>query len=93
MIEELEEQLKAYQRLKTGRHKANLDLIDVLPEQLIKARIALNWTQKYLAMRVGTSEQQIQRYEASDYQTASLATIRRISYALRGQSVGSESRI
>lgn len=78
MIHTLERELKDYEDLKAGKHKTNLGLISVLPLHLIRARITLNWTQKDLAKRVGTSEQQIQRYEATNYESASLGTIRHI---------------
>ncbi len=42
-----------------------------LPIALIKARIAKGLTQKQLAERIGIQEQQVQRYEAADYDTIS----------------------
>ena len=39
-------------------------------------------TQEDLAARLGVKPQQIQRYEASDYQTASLARLREIARLL-----------
>ncbi len=88
MIKTLERELKDYEDLKLGKYKANLKLVDVLPVHLIQTRITLNWTQKDLAKRVGTSEQQIQRYEATDYESASLGTIRHISGIMRQQLAG-----
>ncbi len=42
---------------------------------LIKARIARGWTQRRLADELGVAEQQVQRYEATEYRSASLARI------------------
>jgi len=83
IVQTLKEELREYDKVRSGNYDSKLkdqfELADALPVSLIRARVALNWTQKDLANRVGTSERQIQRYEATDYQSASLATIRRIS--------------
>ena len=87
MIKMLRAQLKEYEELKLGRYRTKikkyLDLIESFPVNLIQGRITLNWTQKDLAIRVGTSEQQIQRYESGDYETASLATLKKINGVIR----------
>jgi len=92
LIETLKGELKEYDDLKSGRSISKLvkylGMAKDLPSCLIKARIALNWTQKDLAERIGTSAQQIQRYEDRDYESASLATIRRISEVIRAQLIG-----
>lgn len=85
ILETLKRELKDYEALKTGKYKVDFEMVSALPLHLIKARITLNWTQRDLAKRVGTSEQQIQRYESTDYETASLATIRRISGVMQEQ--------
>jgi transcriptional regulator with XRE-family HTH domain len=54
----------------------------LLPHGLIKARIARGFSQKELADKLGLKEQQIQRYEASDYETASFARLKEIVSAL-----------
>ena len=56
--------------------------IDDLPVGLIRARIALRLTQKQLAERVGLKEQQIQRYEETDYVSASFSRLQEIIKAL-----------
>jgi DNA-binding transcriptional regulator YiaG len=72
MIEDLKVQLKEYEKLKAGRFKLSvLDNVESIAVNLIRARISLGWTQRDLAERIGTTEQQIQKYEASDYRTAS----------------------
>ena len=93
MIKTLQSELREYEEIKAGRYRAKikkyLELVELLPVSLIQARITLNWTQKDLAIRVGTSEQQIQRYESEDYQTASLATVKKINGIIREQLIGS----
>ncbi len=49
---------------------------------MIRARIASGLSQRGLADRLGLKEQQIQRYEASDYASASFARIKRVVSAL-----------
>lgn len=53
-----------------------------LAEALVKARIARGWTQRQLAEKLGTVEQQIQRYEATGYAPASLARLGEVATAL-----------
>ena len=49
---------------------------------LVKARIARGWTQRQLGEALGMAEQQIQRYEANDYRSTSLARLCDIANAL-----------
>ena len=82
-LQDLEEELREYDRLKSGGPKSlELDSLDALPRVLIQARIAAGLTQEELAARLGVKPQQIQRYEASDYQTASFARLREIARVL-----------
>lgn len=53
-----------------------------LPVALIKARVALGLTQKDLAERLELKEQQVQRWEATDYFGASVATLSQVMSAL-----------
>ena len=70
--------------MKTGGPKIlELDSLEGLPKVLIQARIVAGLTQEDLAARLGVKQQQIQRYEASDYQTASFARLREIARLLR----------
>jgi transcriptional regulator with XRE-family HTH domain len=48
----------------------------------VRARIAAGLTQEGLAEKLGLKRQQIQRYEASEYATASLATVRQIAQVI-----------
>ena len=66
-LTELEEQIKEYQELKTGKTRLEIKSLEDLPNLLIKARIAAGLTQKDLAIRLGLKEQQIQRYEATEF--------------------------
>ena len=52
--------------------KISVSGLEQLPELLIKVRIARELSQKDLAELLGMKEQQIQRYEAERYQSASL---------------------
>lgn len=56
--------------------------LDELPRALIRARIAVGLSQKDLAEKMGLKEQQLQRYEATDYESASLSRIREVAAAL-----------
>ena len=64
-----------------------LGTVAELPATLIKARIARGLSQKDLADRIGLKEQQIQRYEATDYASASLTRIKEVVSALRDEAV------
>ena len=82
-LQDLEAELHEYQTLKTGGPKVlELDSLESLPKVLIQARIVAGLTQEDLAARLGMKPQQIQRYEASDYQTASFARLREIARLL-----------
>lgn len=82
-VAELRAELDEYDALRSGRipvgHPATLD---DLPRLLVRARIAAGMSQKALAERMGLKEQQIQRYEANDYSSASLSRLREIAKAL-----------
>src|SRR6266849_1862556 len=83
-IAQSERERREYDELKSGRRKVlTYGSFDELPKALVQARIARGWTQKDLADRLGLDEQKIQDYEATDYQRASLARIRKIVHALK----------
>lgn len=82
-VDELREELAAYEALRAGRTNVlELSSLDELPAALIQARIAAGLTQRQLADRLGMKEQQLQRYEATDYAGASLSRIRAVVEAL-----------
>jgi transcriptional regulator with XRE-family HTH domain len=82
-IEDFEKELKEYENLKDG---ITTDIfVNTLPElyeALIKARIAKNWTQADLAKHLELKEQQIQRYEACNYSTASIVRFMEVAAVL-----------
>jgi ribosome-binding protein aMBF1 (putative translation factor) len=79
MMDDLRIQLREFEKLKAGKFKLSIfDNLESIPTNLIKARISLGWTQKDLARRIGTTEQQIQKYEASNYKTASFQKVTEI---------------
>ena len=80
LLADLEEELRDYDVLKSGDFEfGQLESVSELPRLLIKARIARGLSQKTLAGRLGLKEQQIQRYEASEYASASLARVRSVA--------------
>jgi ribosome-binding protein aMBF1 (putative translation factor) len=82
-MEDLREQVEAYERLNAGRSKeVVLEAVGDLPKALIRARIAAGMTQEGLARRLGVKPQQVQRYEATEYGSASFARILRVVQAL-----------
>jgi len=82
-MEELQEQVEAYERLQVGKSKeVILDAVEDLPKALIRARIAAGMTQEGLARRLGVKPQQVQRYEATEYESASFNRIRKVVRAL-----------
>ncbi len=82
-LADFENDMHEYEALKAGTFEfEQLKSIAELPSLLIRARIASGLSQRDLANRLGLKEQQIQRYEASDYASASLTRIRHVVAAL-----------
>jgi len=78
-LEELKRELKEYEALRSGKRRViALDSIEELPKTLIQTRIAAGLSQEELAAKLGLKAQQIQRYEANNYQSASLERINKI---------------
>lgn len=83
-LDSLNGELHEYDELQSGKVPApDLGYIAIVPRDLIRARIASGLTQKDLAQRLGMAEQQIQQYEAKDYESVSLARIAEIARALQ----------
>ena len=80
---EMRRDIAEYEALRSGS-APDMDScgLEDLPEALIKARIALGMTQRGLAERMGIREQQIQRYEQTDYESASYARLMEVRAAL-----------
>jgi ribosome-binding protein aMBF1 (putative translation factor) len=80
---ELQGQISEYEVLKRGQAKTlPIESLDELPKVLIQARIATGLSQKELGEQLGLKEQQIQRYEATLYKSASLTRLLEIANAL-----------
>ncbi len=82
-LDELRDEVKQYEELRSGGPKPiHIDSFDELPRALVEARIVAGLSQKELAERLNLKEQQIQRYEATDYGSASLTRLKEIAQAL-----------
>lgn len=90
-IEVLRSELLEYVKLREGSSEsfAVASLRD-LPVALIRARIARGMSQRNLAEALGLKEQQIQRYEATEYLSASLRRLLQIA-SIVGVDVTSEA--
>jgi ribosome-binding protein aMBF1 (putative translation factor) len=81
--EELRRQLHEYEQLRAGEIKTrSLSSLTDLPRALIEARIAGHVTQKELADRLGLAEQQIQRWEATNYAGVGVERMQDVADAL-----------
>jgi len=80
---DLDAEIREYEVLRSGSLTTfeALTLAD-LAGALVKARIAKGWTQRQLADELSVAEQQIQRYEATGYASASLARLCDVAEAL-----------
>ncbi len=82
-LDELRDEISDYESLRSGKQAViSLDSLEELPQALIRARIAAGLTQRELAERMGLKEQQIQRYEATEYASADLARVNEVARAL-----------
>ena len=83
-LADLQAELREYENLVTGDFEFDrLNSLWELPMVLVQARIARGMSQSQLADRLGLKEQQIQRYEATNYASASLSRINEIATVLR----------
>jgi len=83
-LADLQAEIVEYERLKSADLSViSVNSFDQLAEGLIKARIASGLSQRALAERLGLKEQQIQRYEAERFASASYQRLREIADALR----------
>lgn len=82
-LSDLLAEIEQYEALRDGKRKVlPINSVDDLPRALIQARIASGMSQEDLAHRLSLKEQQIQRYEATDYEAASLARVSEVAKAL-----------
>jgi DNA-binding XRE family transcriptional regulator len=83
-LETFDEEIKTFEALQKSDESISPSELEVLPERLVRARVAAGLTQKDLAERVGVKEQQIQRYETTKYASASLSRLVEVARAIRG---------
>ena len=89
-LADLRSELDEYEQLKSADMSAiPVASFDELANGLIKARIAAGLSQRALAQRLSLKEQQIQRYEAERYASASYRRLCEVAHAL-GVRVESE---
>lgn len=82
-LNSLNTELKEYEQLKSGdTSKFFANSLEQLSTGLIQARIASGLTQRALAQKLGLKEQQIQKYEAECYATASFRRLCQVAQAL-----------
>jgi transcriptional regulator with XRE-family HTH domain len=82
-LADLRAELKEYDDLRSGKHLLlETVALEDLPRSLVKARIAAGLSQKDLGDRLKLKEQQVQRYEASDYSGASVSRLLEVAGAL-----------
>jgi ribosome-binding protein aMBF1 (putative translation factor) len=82
-IETLRAQVTEYEAFRSGQvNHVTITSLNDLSDVLIRARIAAGLTQKGLAQLMGLKEQQIQRYEARWYESASFARLKEVALAL-----------
>jgi ribosome-binding protein aMBF1 (putative translation factor) len=82
-IADLREQLTEYEALRARQREVlALESFEEFPRALVQARIAAGISQKELAKRLGLKEQQIQRYEATEYISASMTRVAAVIRAL-----------
>ena len=92
-LADLRAELEQYEALRSGKQtKLAMDSLDDLPRALIQGRIACGLTQKALAERLGLKEQQVQRYEATNHASASLARVCEVAKSL-GLKVKAEASV
>lgn len=86
LIEDLEKQVKIYESLTKGNFNSiKPEGIQDIPDALIGSRLAQKISQKELAESLGIKEQQVQRYEATDFEGASFSRVVEFAHALNMQ--------
>ena len=83
MIGQLEDELREYDRLKSGKLALpHVERLDRIAPFIAKIRIAKGISQTELAQRLGVSKQVISRYEENEYQTVALTRLQEILDAI-----------
>jgi len=92
-IEDLVVEVDEYEQLRSGETTSFMaEGLGEVSTLLIQARIARGWSQRRLGEQLGIAEQQIQRYEANGYATASLVRLCEIAEAL-GLQISETARL
>jgi transcriptional regulator with XRE-family HTH domain len=81
-IETFDYELREYEILKNEKPQIITFNFNELPESLIKARIIKGFSQNELALKAGLKEQQIQRYESTNYESANFERLLNIAKSL-----------
>jgi DNA-binding XRE family transcriptional regulator len=82
-LADLEAEVEEFELLRINPPQTlSVSSLSELPAALIRARIAAGLTQRELAERLGLKEQQVQRYEATDYESAKLTRLVEVASAL-----------
>ncbi|MDT8447450.1 MAG: helix-turn-helix domain-containing protein [bacterium] len=85
-LSQMEAEVREYEALANEQEAViEINSLADLPAALIKARIAAHLTQKQLGQKIHKAEQQVQRWEAEGYQSASFNNIQLIAEALEIQ--------
>ena len=88
-IAEIEADITQYGLLKAGEISfAKSYSLDTLPGVLIQARIAAGMSQSDLARALGLKPQQVQRYETTEYMSASLSRLVEVANILNVHTTG-----
>ena len=83
-LDDLLAEVADYEQLRDGELTSIVaESIADLALALIQARIMRNWTQKELAERLVVAEQQVQRYEATQYKGVSVERLQAVADALK----------
>ena len=83
LLDDLNVELDEYEQLKSEEVTTiPVESLEELARDLIRARIASNLSQRALAHRLSLKEQQIQRYEAEVYASASYRRLCQVARAL-----------
>ncbi len=89
LVEDLQKEIGEYEAIRAGvLDWFKVSSLDDVVEAAIKARIAKGWTQAQLAERLGVSEQQVQKDEASGYARAGWVRVADVVDALGYELVG-----
>jgi hypothetical protein len=83
MQEQFINEIAVYERLKTNTSsRLNERSIDDLPELLIEYKVQSGLTQKEFSQKIGMKEQQLQRYEAENFNSISFKNLLKILHAI-----------